>query len=220
MLECLIFDLDETIYPRESGLMRAISERISLYMIHKLGMDPDVVPQLRRRYWEEYGTTSRGLQILHGIDVEDYMLYVHDLPLERYIGPNPGLEAVLSALPQRKVIFTNATTRHARAVLSTVGVAHLFDAIYDALFVENESKPAPGAYRRLLADLGVEGPACLLVEDAVRNLRPAKDLGMVTVLVDPPPDMQADGVDYVIERIVDIGAVVRDAERAMRGKGS
>lgn len=209
MLEYLIFDLDETIYPRGSGLMQAISERISRYMIERLAMDPATVPSLRRMYWEKYGTTSRGLQLLHAIDVEDYMQFVHDVRLTDYIGPDPELDQALYGVQQHKIVFTNATKGHARAVLSVVGVAHHFEAIYDALFFGNEVKPALGAYRRLLDQLNVEGSACLLIEDAARNLRPARELGMLTVLVDPPPDTETDGADYCLARIADIGNLVK-----------
>jgi putative hydrolase of the HAD superfamily len=213
MLQYLIFDLDETIYPRDSGLMQEISRRINLYMIEKLGMEPETVPRLRREYWDKYGTTSRGLQLLHDIDVVDYMDFVHDAPVHHYVAPNPELDAALASLPQRKVIFTNATAAHARSVLDIVGVAHHFEATYDAFFAQNESKPAPGAYRRLLDALGVSGTACLMVEDAARNLRPAKALGMTTVLVDPPRGADVDGVDYVIDRIADIGRVIDEVHR-------
>lgn len=209
MLSHLVFDCDDTLYPRHSGLMQAISERISRYMIERMGMDPEIVPRLRRAYWEQYGTTSRGLQAVYGLDVDEYMRYVHDLPLDRYIRPDPALDAVLDALPQRKVVFTNATAEHARAVLDVVGVGHHFQEIYDAFFLCNEGKPAPGGYRRLLDALEVEGQNCLFVEDSARNLRPAKELGMVTVLVDPL-DGDLDGADFVIERVADIGRVVRE----------
>jgi putative hydrolase of the HAD superfamily len=209
VLEYLLFDLDETIYPRQSGLMGAISARISQYMIERLGMDPESVPVLRRAYWEQYGTTSRGLQLLHDLDVPDYMHFVHDLPLEEYIGPNPALDEALAMLPQRKVIFTNATVDHARAVLQAVGVERHFGAVYDAFFAGNEGKPAQSAYRRLLDDLGVSGRSCLMVEDSARNLRPAKALGMITVLVDPPPDVDVQGIDYVIDEVANIARVVR-----------
>jgi putative hydrolase of the HAD superfamily len=208
VLEFVIFDLDETMYPRRSGLMQAISARISGYMIERMGMDPAVVPDLRRAYWEQYGTTSRGLQLLHGLDVADYMHYVHDLPLQEYIQPDPELDRVLSVLPQEKIIFTNATAAHARAVLETLGVAHHFMRIYDAFFAGNEGKPAIGGYERLLRELQARGEACLMIEDSLRNLRPAKSLGMVTVLVDPQPGTDTDGVDYVIREIAQVGQVV------------
>jgi len=47
-----------------------------------------------------------------------------------------------------------------------------------------------------------------MVEDSLRNLRPAKSLGMVTVLVDPQLGTDTDGVDYVIGEIAEIGRVV------------
>jgi putative hydrolase of the HAD superfamily len=195
--------------------MQAISERISLYMIERMGMDPEIVPGLRRAYWEQYGTTSRGLQAVHGLDVDEYMHYVHDLPLDAYIRPNPAFDTALDALPQHKVVFTNATAEHARAVLEVIGVDHHFEEIFDAFFVENEGKPAPSAYHRFLEALDVPGAACLMAEDSVRNLRPARALGMVTVLVDPPPEGDVDGADYVIEEIADIGQVVRAAEERL-----
>lgn len=213
MLSHLVFDCDDTLYPRGSGLMQAISERISQYMIERMGMEPEIVPGLRRLYWEQYGTTSRGLQTVYGLDVEEYMHYVHDLPLGDYISPDPALDAVLDAWPQRKVVFTNATAEHARAVLDVVGVSHHFQDIYDAFFLQNEGKPALDGYRRLLAALDVEGKNCMFAEDSARNLRPAKALGMITVLVDPPPDGDVDGADYVIDRISDIGQVMEKVGR-------
>ena len=159
MLEYLVFDLDETIYPRRSGLMQAISARISAYMVERMGLDPAKVPALRRQYWEMYGTTSRGLQLLHGLDVVDYMEYVHDLPVAAYVDADPALDVALSSLPQRKVVFTNATAAHAYAVLQAVGVLQHFDAVYDVFYAGHQGKPSLDAYQRLLSDLGVRGGA-------------------------------------------------------------
>jgi putative hydrolase of the HAD superfamily len=214
VLDVLLFDLDETMYPRQSGLMRAISGRIGRYMIERMGMDPVVVPKLRSQYVEQYGTTSRGLQLVHGLDVEEYMAYVHDLPLHDYIEANVELGAMLAALPQEKVVFTNASAGHARAVLQALGVEHHFTRIYDALFAENQGKPAMRSYERVLAELGVPGQACLMADDAIRNLRPAKLLGMVTVLVDPRPGADADGADYVVESVLEVGRIVRSIGEA------
>ena len=212
MLSHLVFDLDQTIYPRHSGLMEAIGERIMSYMVERMGMDPEIVPELRRRYYKEYGTTSRGLSALHGLDVDDYMAYVHDLPLDKYIGPDPELDAVLGGLLQRKVIFTNATAAHAHAVLEVMRLAHHFDGIYDVYYCGNKGKPALSAYLLLLDTLGARAENCLLIEDSVANLVPARRLGMTTVLVDPPLDTALDGVDYVISRLAEIAGVIRELE--------
>ena len=54
--------------------------------------------------------------------------------------------------------------------------------------MDYESKPQPDAYRRICQMLDVRPAECLLIEDNIRNLEPAKALGMTTVLVhDGPP---------------------------------
>jgi putative hydrolase of the HAD superfamily len=215
LLSHLVFDLDQTIYPRGSGLMQAIGERIMLYMTDVMGLEPETVPELRHRYWRQYGTTSRGLAVHHELDVEHYMDYVHDLPLEAYLRPDPDLDAMLSELPQRKVIFTNATASHAHGVLRVMGLERHFDGVYDVFFCENEGKPALSAYRRLLTTLEVSAKRCLMVEDSIVNLLPAGELGMVTVLVDPPEGEDVDRIDYVISRVADVGRIVR----SLNGRG-
>jgi FMN phosphatase YigB (HAD superfamily) len=91
-------------------------------------------------------------------------------------------------------------------------LAHHFEGVYDVYFCGNEGKPAPSAYRRLLDTLDIGAENCMLIEDSVANLGPAHSLGMKTVLVDPGPDVDLDGVDYVISRVAEIAGVVRGLE--------
>jgi putative hydrolase of the HAD superfamily len=212
-LKYILFDLDETLYPSRSGLMAEISRRMSRYMEERLGMPPTEVRTLREHYYQVYGTTMRGLQIHHGIDPEDYLTYVHDLPLEDYIGPNDELDRVLAEIEAEKVVFTNASEEHACRVLKALGIERHFSRIIDVRALGYISKPAPEAYRRALKILGVEGNECLIVDDRVRNLAPAKELGMITVLVSneeaAPRQDQPKDVDFVIGEVVEIGEIVR-----------
>ena len=77
----VLFDLDETMYPTETGIMDLISERINEYMSVRLGIEPDEVASLRSGYYERYGTTGRGLYLHHDVDVGEYFEFVHDLPV-------------------------------------------------------------------------------------------------------------------------------------------
>jgi putative hydrolase of the HAD superfamily len=74
--------------------------------------------------------------------------------------------------------------------------------------MDYESKPQPGAYRRICQLLRVRPEECVLVEDNMRNLHPAKALGMVTVLVGDGTAATNDGIDYSIPRIEEIGNVL------------
>ena len=109
----LFFDLDETLYTKGNGLWDAIAARMNEYIQVQLNLPPEEVTKLRLHYYESYGTTLRGLQIHHQVDANDYLAYVHDLPLEDYIHPDPQLHQLLSRLSLRKWIFTNADAHHA-----------------------------------------------------------------------------------------------------------
>jgi putative hydrolase of the HAD superfamily len=208
MIRTILFDLDETLYPPRAGIMGQIRDQILEYICTQLRLPAEEADVLRRDYLHTYGTTMRGLQINHQIDPDEYLRYVHDIALQEYLQANRELDAVLAALPQQKVVFTNASREHAERVLGLLGVRRHFARIVDVRDMEYESKPQPAAYQRICDLLGVRPEECLIVEDNVRNLQPAKALGMTTVLVRDGHLGPGDGVDYAINRIEEIGSVL------------
>ncbi|MEW6488185.1 MAG: pyrimidine 5'-nucleotidase [Thermodesulfobacteriota bacterium] len=192
MTRTWILDLDNTLYPAATGLFDEVDRRIDAYMAVRLGIPPEARPELRRRYRAEYGVTLGGLLAHHGVDAQDYLAYVHDVPLADYLAPDPALAEALGAVPGRKVIFTNGSEAHARAVLGLLGVEEAVEAVFDIAFMGYVPKPRPQGYRLLLAALGAEAGACCLVDDLVENLDTGRALGMATVLVGPraaPPHL-------------------------------
>jgi len=208
MIRTILFDLDETLYPPRAGIMGQIRDQILEYICTQLRLPAEEADALRRDYLHTYGTTMRGLQINHQIDPDEYLRYVHDIALQEYLQANRELDAVLAALPQQKVVFTNASREHAERVLGLLGVRRHFARIVDVRDMEYESKPQPAAYQRICDLLGVRPEECLIVEDNVRNLQPAKALGMTTVLVRDGHLGPGDGVDFAINRIEEIGSVL------------
>lgn len=206
----IFFDLDETIYPRQTGLMRAIGERIQRYMTHHLGLSPDEARARRKFYYQTYGTTLRGLQHDFHVEVAAYLAYVHDLPLSDFLQPDPALNRMLAGLPQHKAIFTNADTAHAERVLNTLSIRHHFSTIIDIVANNFVCKPNLTPYHNALALTGAEPQRSILVEDNARNLTPAKSLGMTTILVDNVPD---DSVDVSVATILDVGSAIDNLTR-------
>jgi len=206
MIKYILFDLDDTLYSKKTGLMAAIGQRIHQYMQERVGLDPVGARDLRRHYLQTYGTTLKGLQVHYNVDTEEYLTYVHDVPLGDYLQPDEALDRVLAEIQAEKVVFTNATTEHARQVLRFLGVEHHFSRIVDLRATNYVNKPQPGAYLRALDILGARPEECLMVEDSVRNLRPAKELGMGTVLVN---GSGGDGVDFAIDDVIQVGEVFR-----------
>ncbi|MBI5051762.1 MAG: pyrimidine 5'-nucleotidase [Chloroflexi bacterium] len=206
MLRFFLFDVDDTLYPSNIGLWDVIGERITTYMIERVGVDPRVVNELRKSYLENFGTALNGLRHDYGIDVDDYLQYVHDLPLDRYLNPDPALDAMLSRLPLQKIVFTNSDAAHSMRVMNRLGVAHHFSRVIDIRALEFTNKPDPLAYQKVLAMLNATADECIFADDALRNLRPAKAIGMTTILVNN--DLSLDGVDYKVRSVLEVEEIV------------
>lgn len=179
----LFFDLDDTLYPSSTGLWIAIKERMNLYMRERMGIPETDVPALREQYFKMYGTTLRGLQARHNVDVEDYLAFVHDLPLQDYLRPNPIQREILASLPNRKLIFTNADVPHARRVLAALQLDDLFDAIVDVNAVAPYCKPMPESFA-IAQELANEPDPrkCVVIDDLPRTTRAALEAGMASLL--------------------------------------
>lgn len=211
----ILFDLDETLYPKETGLMDVVNQRINDYMRLRLGIPASQVLELRERYYRRYGTTSRGLYRHHHLDVHDYLVYVHDLPVEEYLLPDPFLDEVLGSIEAEKAVFTNSPRDYVQRVLRALGVERHFDRIFDIYFLEQINKPDKRAYLKVIKALETDGQDCLIVDDLATNLKPGKELGMVTVLVgdDPKGSLweKEEGVDFVIPRVTELGRIMKRA---------
>ncbi len=180
----IYFDLDDTLYPSSSGLWEAIRARMGSYMTEVLGMPADQAQALRKHYFTTYGTTLRGLQKHHQVDVDVYLDYVHDLPLRDYLQRDPEIANMIANLPQRKFIFTNANSNHARRVLAILELEGVFEDIIDIRAIDFACKPEFAAYERALALADNPEPQyCVMLDDSASNLQPAKEMGFTTVLV-------------------------------------
>ncbi|MGH2627002.1 MAG: pyrimidine 5'-nucleotidase [Anaerolineales bacterium] len=202
----IFLDLDDTLYPRTNGLWQAIGGRILEFMTRRVGMAAGEAEERRAEYLDRYGTTLSGLIRHHSVDPLEYLRFVHDLPLETYLAPDPRLRDVLANLTCRRAIFTNAHREYVERVVERLGVADVLDQIIDLLALQLHPKPEPEAYRLALALTGDPPPdSCVLVDDRARNLLPAAGLGMHTILVGAGG---GDGIARTIDSIYELPAVL------------
>ena len=203
----LFFDLDDTLYPPQNGVWSAIRERMHIYMLEKLHLPPDQAASLRRFYFETYGTTLRGLQSHYHIDAEEYLAFVHDLPIRKMVQPDPELRNLLRSLHQRKFIFTNADSAHAGRILEALELRGCFDDIIDVRRLNFHCKPEPVVYQMALELAGESCPQrCIYLDDSPRNLAPARPLGFFTILVGDESNTSA--ADRAIRRLQDLPQVM------------
>ncbi|MGD2058558.1 MAG: pyrimidine 5'-nucleotidase [Anaerolineales bacterium] len=180
----LFVDLDQTVYPATSGIWEDVTSRITRYLEQHFGLSTKEAMALRAHYFENYGTTLRGLQLETGVDPVSYMEFIHDVPVERKIVPDPELKTLLQSVQLPKYIFTNASAEHAERILRQLGVADCFDDIIDIIRLGYANKPDPEAYRLALGIAGNPEPGtCVLIDDSIPNLITGMELGMKTVQI-------------------------------------
>ncbi len=182
-----VFDLDNTLYPAESDVFAQIDQRMTQFVARLLGLDPVEARKIQKSYYAKHGTTMSGLMLEHKIEPESYLDFVHDIDLS-LLNVDLALQEAISALPGRKIVFTNGSRGHATRVLAARGLSGMFDniiGIEDTGFVP---KPQPMAYTHLLEQVKVNPAQSAFFEDMERNLAPAFALGFVTVLVHSDKD--------------------------------
>ena len=178
-----IFDLDNTMYDINLGLFKKISNRITDFIMSKYSLDIDQAKKIQKEYYLKYGLTLRGLIVEKKLEPEEFLDYVHDVEHPE-LEKNDQLISKIRLLEGKKIIFTNATLNHAKKILKILELEHDFDQIIDIKDLDYIPKPDKRSYKKLLECLNLNKEnldKTIFFEDTVKNLIPAKELGITTV---------------------------------------
>ena len=180
-IDAWIFDLDNSLYPHSCNLFELVDQRIGLYVQQLTGLDPVAARRVQKNYFHARVTAD------------------------------PQLVAAMDALPGRKFIFTNAGEDYARRVLDRLGLANAFDGLHDIHAMNYVPKPDPGAYAAICARHEIDPRRALFADDMVRNLKPARAIGITTLWIDNgseqgPQAAPADPPEWVDHRTDSIAA--------------
>ena len=214
----LLLDLDDTLYPNTSGVWAAVRTRIQSFIEQRLAISPSEASTLRQRYLEQHGTTLTGLTLEFGVDVEDYLDYVHDVPLDTFLTEDPQLKAMLQSIQIPRIIFTNSYLPHADRVLHCLGIADEIDQVIDIYALEFHNKPKKEAYYRALELISATDPSqVVFVDDRLANLEPAAAMKMTTVLVNPD---QGSHSHLHVNQITELTRLLPDLLNGSTGTGN
>ncbi|MCB9992993.1 MAG: pyrimidine 5'-nucleotidase [Hyphomicrobiaceae bacterium] len=190
-----IFDLDNTLYPRECNLFAQIDLLITQYMIDVTGLEHDAARKLQKDYYRDHGTTLNGLMVHYGIDPNHYLDTVHRIDYSS-VEPDPELVGLIAGLPGRKFIFTNADAGHARKVLERLGGdPEMFDGLFDIRDSSFSPKPIRSAYDAFVDHFAIDPSRAAMFDDLDKNLVVPHQMGMSTIQVVAHPDWRHDQVD-------------------------
>jgi putative hydrolase of the HAD superfamily len=179
-----LFDLDNTLHDANPHIFPHINRSMTEYVMAELGVDEERASAIREDYWLRYGATLQGLVRHHGTDAEHFLWHTHQFPdLHRMLVFESALKSALRRLPGKKILFSNAPAHYAEAVLAAMGIRREFDAVFAIEHARLAPKPHIAGFLRLIRKYHLNPVRCVMVEDTAVNLRPARRLGMKTVLV-------------------------------------
>ena len=200
----ILFDLDNTLYPREKGVFNRINERINDFVREFTECEDKNVDALRREYKDRYGTTLGGLMRHHAVDPDYYLDYVHDVPIEEILSPDTALAAFLGSIDLPMGIFTNGSSKHARRVLDALGAARYFECICDLSDTDYRGKPHREAFEHAAELLDVDLIKCIFVDDLAINVQAGSEYCSFAIHVGAGED----GVgDLHVKNVLDLAPV-------------
>ena len=189
-----VFDLDNTLYPRECNLFAQIDLRITNYVMDLTRLEFQAARDLQKSYYRDFGTTLNGLMQRHDVDPDHFLNTVHAIDYSP-VDPHPDLVEAIRALPGRKFILTNGDTGHARAVLARLGGADLFEHVHDIRAMTYVPKPHRQAYDGFFALHGIDPKRAVMFDDLEKNLVVPHEVGMATVQVVASEDFAHEQVE-------------------------
>ncbi len=183
VVDCWIFDLDNTLYPPSTRLFDQIDVKMGEYIAQLLGCDPVEAHRIQKIYFHDHGTTLAGLMHNHDVDPRDFLGYVHAIDFTP-LAAAPRLADTIVRLPGRKLVCTNGDGDYAQQVLAALGLGDSFEGLWDVHAMHYRPKPERSAYTGMIEAMAIDPTRAVFVEDMARNLTVPKALGMQTVWLD------------------------------------
>ncbi len=202
----LVFDLDNTIYHPDVGVLKGVDRNINQYMYEVVGIDRDVVDPLRQEYRKRYGVTLKGLIIHYNVDPYHYLDYVHNIDYKNILSKDERLSKILSTIQYKKYIFTNGSKNHAINVLQHLDIMDHFEKIFSLEDVDFQPKPSDESFKRFLTLTHLDPENSYFIDDMPENIEKAKKFGFKTVLVSESP---CESADFHLKSIYELDKIFR-----------
>jgi putative hydrolase of the HAD superfamily len=227
----IIFDVDDTLYDVSTGFTaHRNGYGAQSFMVAKLCFPSlESAKVVRDEYFERYHSTAKALTVAQAegrlppeappFDAKDLAeWWAEKLDFSLLGGINSQLQLDLSDLQLITVAFSNGPRKYVKRVLLELGVWDFFgeERLYAVDDVLPYCKPEREAFEVIFSKLGVKAEECVIVEDSMKNIRKAKELGVKTVLVKGRPSEQTTAAeatkpgDAPIESDPSVDVVIED----------
>lgn len=178
-----IFDLDDTLYPKSSGLDKVIQDALTQYIANYLKISDAEARELCVGYYQKYGSTICGLMETTDIKPRKFVREVHQNLDLSVITPNPRLSEALANTHGKKYIFTNGSYCHGLRVCKKLGIEKNISGFFGAQSTNFIPKPDPRAFEEFFARYQIDPKVSIFFDDSFRNLETISKMGTRTVWI-------------------------------------
>ena len=206
MINYILFDVDNTLYPASCGIGAEMIRRMNIFVSELLGVSVRKAAEMRRdRDSSLYDSTLDWLQKKYSFDnTESFFKAIHPVDLENWFPVNPDLVKMMKNLDIPSSVLTNSSIEHAVNVTDYLGITGCFENIFDLKFNNFRGKPNKSAYSNVLAAVGREAEEVLFIDDVPSYLQGFKDMGGKVLLVDEDSSY-ADSAFPSVSKITELG---------------
>lgn len=185
MIQHLLLDMDNTLYPASGDMDAGINNRMQQYVADFIGVPLEEAISLRAQNVPHFGTTLEWLKAEHGLtDQEAYFNAVHPESEIGELRHDDRLRPYLLSLGLPMTLLTNAPMSHATRVLDFFNISDLFLGIFDLTFHDGKGKPHPDCFLNTLQAVHKTVEETLFVDDHPKYVRGYKAIGGKAVIVD------------------------------------
>ena len=185
MIQHILFDLDNTLYPASNLMEQRITERMFQFIADFLSIPLEEAIRRQRARRQYYGTTLEWLEAEYQFnDRERYFAAVHPDSEIAELQPDPLLRDFLISLQLPMTVLTNAPIAHAERVLRFFHIRDLFLGVFDITYHHGKGKPHSEAYLKTLAAVHKTVAETLFLDDSPAYITGFTQLGGQGILVD------------------------------------
>jgi putative hydrolase of the HAD superfamily len=195
----LIFDVDDTLYDVGTGFTEHRNGKpVQQFMVDRFHFSSlEAAKELRDEYFRQYHATAKALTVAQQegrfppgaptFETAELAAYWAEHLDYGLLGPpKTELYETLKDCKLTMVAFSNGPRKYVKRVLEALGLFDLFgeERLYAVDDVLPYCKPEKEAFETIFAKIGNPQPEhCVMIEDSMKNIRRAKELGMKTVLI-------------------------------------
>jgi len=217
-LKAIFFDTSDTLYKNEE-LEKAYPTRLVEMIAEAKGLSIDEAKQLlndtteKLKATEKHVTKIRAAKELGFTPEQVYELAFDKVVPSEFLAKDEALDAVITGLAQSYSlgIISNLKRSQVTQVIDALGLTADSFKYLVTLDIVQDIKPAAEPFLKAIELAGCSANECLYIGDSpTKDMRPAKEVGMKTVLIaDNPSDEDTLDADGTINNVKDIQSLLK-----------